>query len=368
MKVITIKQDLVEAIKKVSVAVVSKSILPALQGILLKAADKKLIIEGYNIDLGIVSTLTDVVVAKEGSIVVEAKMLSSIASKAGDNKIQIESDDKNIIHISSGKSKFELVGIPADEYPDLPVIHKDESISITFDKAEPFKQSIKTVKYACNEKHPKPLYTGILLDFDSVNLNIVAVDGYRMAVKKIAVPTKKKFSVVIPKKPLEEVTKTFNDSDKIEIIIGLRYCAFKKDNNIILTRMIDGTFLDYNQTIPSISKTKAKVKTKDMLATSERMNLFNNDKIIAPAKLTVTNDNKINFTSKTLIGLCKDEVNCSIEGEEVTIGFNSSYMCDLLKQIEEEELVIEFSGELSPALVKPSDNELHLLVPMRLAN
>lgn len=357
------QKDFSTAITNVQRAVSTKSNTPALEGILIKAKDNKITLCGYDLEIGI-TTFIDCNVQQEGEVVVSAKLLGDIVRRLPENIVDIETDNRLIVYIKSGQADYQIVGISSDEYPDLPNVDKMDNLSI---KSDILKTMIKQTIFAISDDPSKPIYTGSLFDIDNNELRIVSIDGYRMAIRKEKIGFEKTSKFVVPGKTLGEVLKLITDEQKqVEITIGQRHAVFKIENYSIVTRLIEGNFLDYKSTIPPEAKTEAILNTRSFISSVERMSLLTSDKIQSPIRCMV-DDSCVKMSCSTAIGKANDSISASVNGENVEIGLNNKYLLDALKNSETDKVRIEFNGSLTPIKILPTkgDSFLFLVVPMR---
>lgn len=366
MKINVLRTELAEAVMNVSRAVSTKASMPALEGILIKAYGQKLSISGYDLEIGI-NTIIDATVSKEGEIVVSAKIFSEIVRKLPEEIVCIETDDRMITYITSGQADYQIVGMSSVEYPDLPKFEETESLEI---KGEIIKDMIRQTVYAVSDNTSKPIYTGSLFDIENKNIKIIAVDGFRMAIRQEAVDTDITSQFVVPGKTQQEVLKlSGNEDENIKISVGQRHIMFKIGNYSIISRLIEGSFLDYKSTIPKDKKTEVIVNTRKVINAVDRMSLLNGDKIKSPVKCEFVND-EIRFSCSSAIGKANDTVSAPIIGEEVVIGFNNRYLLDALKNSDSDEVKMTINGGLAPMIITPvkGDSFINMVVPMRLSN
>ncbi|MBQ5399073.1 MAG: DNA polymerase III subunit beta [Ruminococcus sp.] len=366
MKINVLRTDLSEAVSNVSRAVSSKATIPALEGILIKAYGQKLSISGYDLEIGI-NTSIDATVQKEGEIVVSAKLFSDIVRKLPEEVVCIETDERMITYITSGQAEYQIVGMSSVEYPDLPTFEETESVELN---GEILKEMIRQTVYAVSDNNSKPIYTGSLFEIKDKVFTIVSIDGYRMAVRRENVDNDIESEFVVPGKTQQEVLKLIKDDDENVIMsVGQRHIMFKIGEYCVISRLIEGTFLDYNSTIPKEQKTEAVVNTRLIINAVDRMSLLNGDKIQSPVRCLFSND-EIHFSCTSAIGKANDVISCPVMGEEVEIGFNNRYLLDALKNIDTDEVKIVLNGGLSPMIITPvkGDSFVSLVVPMRLSN
>ncbi len=366
MKINVLRTDLANAVSVVSRAVSNKASIPALEGILIKVYGSKMTISGYDLEIGI-KTSIDATVADEGEVVVSARIFSEIVRKLPEEVVFIETDDRMITYITSGNANYQIVGMNSAEYPDLPEFEQTEEFEID---GNLLKEMIRQTVYAVSDNNAKPIYTGSLFEIENKTFKIVAVDGYRMAIRTEQIDSDENAQFVVPGKTQQEVLKIItNDDEKVSVIAGQRHIMFKIGGYYVISRLIEGTFLDYNSTIPKTKKTEAVVNTRLLINAVDRMSLLNGDKIQSPVRCNFVNG-EIHFSCTSAIGKANDVISAPFEGEEVEIGFNNRYLLDALRNIDADEVKITLKDGLSPMVITPvkGDNFISLVVPMRLAN
>ena len=365
MKFSCLRSDLSTAVNNVQRAVAVKASIPALEGILIKAYNGNLILSGYDLEIGITTDM-EATVDIEGEIVVSAKLFGDIIRKLPQEIVTIETDDRMVTYITSGNAAYQIVGISTAEYPDLPKFEETDKIIIN---GGILRDMIRQTIYAVSDNTSKPIYTGSLFEIKNKILTIVSIDGYRMAIRKENIDSDSSNEFVIPKKTQSEVLKLIvNEDEDVEIIIGQRHTMFKVGKFYVISRLIEGTFIDYNSTIPKGTDTEVIVNTREITQAVERMGLLASEKIPSPVKCTFSGD-EITLTCKTTMGKANDSISTTIAGKDVEIGFNNRYFLDALKNCETDEIKLILNGGLSPMIVKPvkSDDFLYLVVPMRIS-
>lgn len=366
MKISCLRTDLANAVSNVSRAVSTKASIPALEGILIKAYGESMNISGYNLEIGITTDI-DATIKEEGEIVVSARLFLDIVRRLPEEIVMIETDERMVTYISCGKVNYQIVGMSSVEYPDLPTFEKTDSLVIN---AKILRDMIRQTVYAVSENTAKPIYTGSLFEIEDKVFKIVAIDGYRMAIRSENVDSDSKNRFVVPGKTQQEVLKLLNDDEEnVEIIIGQRHITFQIKNYRVISRLIEGTFLDYKSTIPSDTKTELVINTRTIIDSVERMSLLNNDRIQSPVRCNFSDD-EIKLSCASAVGRANDVISVQIIGEPVEIGFNNRYLLDALKNTDTDEIKLVLNGPLSPMIVKPvkGDCFISIVVPMRLAN
>lgn len=359
MKIIILKKDLSEAVQNVQRAVPHKASFPALEGIYMSTTNNALSLVGYDGNMKI-ETDVNARIIRTGGAVISAKLFSDVVKNLPSEEVTIEIDDKFIVTITSGDAKYELIGINPIEYPTFEGVESKEKVKID---GETLRDMIKTTVYAVSENNTKPIYTGALFKIKDGEFTIVAIDGYRMAARIEQTDSKLNTEVIIPKKALIELINLIND--EVTFTIGRRTACFTLNNYTVTTRVIEGQFLDYRQTIPQETKTEVTISTKDLIKAVERMALLSKDKIQSPVIVNIGEN--IELTCKSSIGRAREIINGSVKGESLEMGFNQKYMLEALKNIEDDKVTIKFNGGLNPLVMSPDKSVIHLIVPMRLA-
>ena len=366
MKISCLRTDLANAVSNVSRAVSTKAAIPALEGVLIKAYDNKLNISGYNLEIGITTDI-EATIQSEGEIVVSAKLFLDIVRRLPEEIVMIETDDRMVTYITCGHVDYQIVGMSSVEYPDLPSFEQTDGITVN---SKILREMIRQTVYAVSENTAKPIYTGSLFEIENDNFRIVAVDGYRMAIRNENVDSESKTSFVVPGKTQQEVLKLLTDDEEnVEIIIGQRHITFKVRNYRVISRLIEGTFLDYNTTIPKEAKTEIVMNTRSIIDAIERMSLLNNDRVQSPVRCIFADD-EIKLSCASAVGKASDVLSVPIIGDSVEIGFNNRYMLDALKNTDTDEIKLILNGPTAPMIIKPvkGDAFLCFVLPMRLAN
>jgi len=363
MKIITTKSTLLESINIVQKAVPSKTTLPILEGILFDAKNGKLKLTATDLEIGI-ETVSNVDVIEPGKVVLSSRIVGDIVRKLPDADIEIETAERNLVYIKSERSNFKIVTLPHDEFPELPVVKKENGITLSQDI---FKDMIKQTIFAVSADEVRPILTGVLFDVVGENLTMVALDGFRMAVKRNAIINDNNFKAVIPGKTLSEIGKIMNENENpIYIYFSKNHIQVQVEDTIIVSRLLEGEFINYKQIIPSEYKIKIKVSSNKLMEACDRAALFARDSSNNMIKFEI-NDDLMVITSNSQNGDVHEELKIQKEGNDIEIAFNAKYFIDVLKVIEGEEITIEFTTNVSPSIIKSCNNTgyLYLVLPAR---
>ena len=364
MKAVFNKTDLVAAVTTVQRAVSTKSSNHALEGILIKAKDSSAVLCGYDLDLGITTEIPAVIV-EEGDIVLGARFFADMVKLMPDETITVETDDKLLTYITSGEAIYQIIGISSYEYPELPSFTTLQTFEL---EAGTLKSMIRDTFYAIGDNPAKPALMGALFDIDGGYLNLVSIDGIRMSVRREKVETEEKFEFILPKKTLGELLKiNCADDSIVTVVVGKKHAVFKIEGYSVLSRLIEGKYVSYKDTIPKGSATSLTIETRKIISSVERMSLLTSDKMQQPVHFVVA-DEGIKMFCTTAVGKANDSIETPFEGEELEIGFNNRYMLDAVKNVNADKLVFEFNGPNRPLKILPVDGDsfLILVVPMRI--
>ncbi len=361
------KSHLLEAINTVSRAVSNKTTIAILEGIRITAGEN-LTFTGYNLSIGIQTTLPADII-QTGELIINAKLFGDIVRKFPEDVVYFETDEKMITKIHCGRAMYHLSATSAEEYPTIPEVTPHTTLQITENK---LKMMINRTVFAVSENQSKPIHTGCLFETTEQQLTVVAVDGFRLAIRREQLQqqpdTAQKF--VVPGLALREVEHILSeDEDKIvEICPGDRHILFRIGQTTFVTRLIDGEFLNYKAAIPSNSKFKITAETQSISRCLERVSLMLSAGAVKNPIRVCFNGEIINMTCITVMGKSYDE--CTIDGsvEEMEIGFNNRYLADALRACAQEKISMSLSGPLHPLLMEPLEGNdyTYLVLPVRL--
>lgn len=360
------KNILLDAINTTSRAVSGKSAIALLEGLLLQASDR-LILTGYDNSLGIRTTI-DADIIESGEIVLNAKLLGDIVRKLPDDTIYLETDDKLITTIKCGRAVFNLIASPADDYPNLPEVLTEDCCIIGENL---LKSMISQTIFAVSDNESKPINTGCLFEANQKKLNMVAVDGFRLAVRREALDLaiSRPINFVVPGSALREIERILDDTDTpCSIYPDEKHILFSIGDTMLITRLIDGEFLNYNASIPSEAEFNIVADVKQLITCIERVSLIVSEKLKSPVRLMFEGD-VLKMTCITGLGKSYDE--CCFDGhiDHLEIGFNKRYLLDALRACGEDKNVrIAMRGSLNPLVFTPveSDKFTYLVLPVRL--
>lgn len=272
MKFICEKENLLLGLNAVSRTSVGRTTTPILEGILLTLKKNQLIMTTNDLEIGMEYTLDNCDAIEEGSTVVECRMFGEIIRKLPNSSITISVNDKKLLVIECEGSIYKLSTMNAEEFPVLPNVNIEKSVHIS---QRMLKDMIKKTIFAVSAEENRPIFTGCLFEIKNNNMCVVAVDGFRLALRKIMMTYEGNFSAIVPGKYLNEIIKNLQDSDEIiDIGIAKNQALFELKNCKIVTRLLEGEFLNYNNVIPEDRETRIKVNKSALQGAVERASIF----------------------------------------------------------------------------------------------
>lgn len=365
MKISVDRQLLSEVVTHLSRVASPKSSLPVLEGIYISAQNNELTLISYNLEMGMKKTIP-AKVYEEGAIVISARIFGEIVRKMVDPFIDISVDDRMMCHFESGKTVFDILGLSAEDYPEIPEIKEEKAIRLP---AELFKNMVnQTIFSVAGEDTQKPILKGSLFEIEPAYITVVSVDGFRMAVRREKLESGLQQSVVIPGRLLSEIVRIIReDSEMIEIYLSVNHIMIRAEGYEIISRLLEGEFINYRNSIPQTFHSTVLVKTREVIQIIERISLLISEQIKTPIRCIIQKDKMI-FSCASALGRGTDSCEIDLNGEEFEIGFNSRFLLEALKAIEEEEVVLNFNGPFSPMVIQPVEKDTfsYMIMPMRL--
>jgi len=368
MKFSTSKNELQQALQKLSKATPTRSTLPILSCILIKATNKKTTLRSTDLELTIDLEIS-VSLEEEGSAAIPLKQLYDITNELPETRITIVVDNKNKIEIKTNFGSYALMGKQKEEFPASPEINKKKNIKIS---GHIFRKIIESTLFAVSKDDLKPSLTGVLFRFNSLGLTAVATDGHRLVKKTDTSDELKTFSgdIVVPKKFLSYLLNHLSE-DTFVLSIGENYITAIINQDTITSRIINEVFPDYESVIPTDNNKTLKVDKKTALGAIRRVSLFSN-KSTHQVAFNISGDGFfITTEDPESSSRAKEEITGDYEGEDLIIGYNGEYLKDVISHVSGEEVIIKLNTPISATLFtgggeKEDPNTTMLLMPIRL--
>lgn len=358
------KSKICEAINHVSKAVAVKSTIPALEGIKIKLSENILELTGYDLEMGI-RTQIQVKSEDSGEYVINARLFSEITKRMPDGELLFFIDDSLNVKISCGVTEYNISAYLAEEYPDLPVMENEKQFSIS---QGILKSMINQTIFAVSTLDNKPVLTGELFDIENGVFNLVAIDGYRLAIRTEKINCDERFYFVVPSKALNEIARLLKDDDEnvCNVFVSERHIMFDINGYYFFSRLLEGEFHNYKTSLFSDFKTEAIVKTREFLESLERCSLLISEKYKAAVKCKF-NTSELQIDCKTVIGKVSDEISVDLSGDSVLIAFNNKFLIDALKASESDKVKIHMNGSNRPIKILPLQGESYTFLLMPVA-
>ena len=366
MKFTCEKALLVSAISVASRTVAPKSAIPSLEGLLVKAG-VKVMLTGYNLETGItVGVPADI--AEPGECIMPARLFFDIIRKLPDDEVTVSVDESFRVSIRGGISSFTITAMTAEDYPELPDVESEKGIPVP---QRELREMISGTIFSASENMARPIHTGCLFEIADESVTVVAVDGYRMALRRYIPeqPLERTVKFVAPAAALKEVEKILDDTDDPAVIyLGTKHILFMIGDATLVCRILEGEFLDWRRVLPQNNPIKVAANVREVTDSIERVSLVISEKIKSPVRCTFGH-NTADFRTTSTIGEAHDMCSTAGDGKDLEIGFNSRYLLDALRAVPTPEVSLELINGLSPIVLNPCDGSgkfSYMVLPVRL--
>jgi DNA polymerase-3 subunit beta len=371
MKLTIKKEEILKGLQRIQGVVEKKNTMPILSNMLLTADDKGVEIVATDLEIGLRGRYA-AAVDKPGSVTVSAKKMYEIVRELPAENIQVNVEDGNWVKIVSGQSQFKLVALPKDEFPALPDVAEDGMIAI---EGETLREMIKKTLYSVGENDARYVLNGLFVHMTPVksglNIRMVGTDGHRLSMIDRVIDAKhKEESMIIPKKAMMELRRLLEeDSSAAELRLGFskNHALFKRDGLVMVSKLIDGNYPNYLQVVPAKSTKKVSVSKDVFTHAVKRVSILSKEKTNA-VKLQLEKNRLVLSTNNPEVGEANEALSVDYTGEEITIGFNSRYLMDVLTAMDRTNISLELSDALSPCLITEEGDEHYkcVVMPMRV--
>jgi DNA polymerase III subunit beta len=306
-------------------------------------------------------------VAEAGSIVINARMFGDIVRKLPDDIVTIETGANLSIQIECGSTHFSIKGIRADEYPKIPTVEDAKQLSI---KQSLLRNMVHQTLFAVSTDESRPVLNGCYFNCDGKNLELVAIDGFRLALRREEIGENlPAMHFIIPGKALNEVGRILTTSDTpVEIYPSQNHILFNTGKVKLVSRLIQGEYMNYKGIIPQTAETTVTIAPAALLSAIERASLvITTEERRYPVRLTMPDDETLVVSANTEIGTLREEISVAMSGNRIDIDFNPRYFLDALKVIDDEEIAVVFNGSMGPCVLKPQEGQgfAYLVLPLR---
>jgi DNA polymerase III subunit beta len=363
MKVKAGRDTLIKGLEVIQNIISSKATLPILSNILVETQKDKLRLTATDLNIGI-SCVIPVNILEPGAITIPAKRFSAIIRELSDEEVEINTKKNNLVVIETKNCQFKIIGLPPEEFPKLPELKDKEVIKV---EQAMVKQMLAQTSFAVSLDEIKYILNGILFRISKDSLTLVATDGKRLAISKskLAQPVSKDISFIVPYKTLQELDRNLAEEGELALIIGQNQVLFDFKDTVIISRLIEGEFPDYQQVVPPQSEQKIKADRQQLLLAVRRAALLSTPDYQA-VKLELFKDKLVISKSTPDVGESREEIPVEYRGKEMMIGFNPVFITDVLKVMTEPSVELEVSGSEKPGVIR-AQGYVYIVLPMRLA-
>ena len=364
MKFTCEKNQLVSAISVASRTVAQKSAISGLEGILVRAG-VKVMLTGYNLETGITVSV-DADIQETGACVMPARLFFDIVRKLPDDTVSIQVDESFKVSIKGGISSFTITALSADDYPELPDVDSEKGIRVPQNE---LKAMISGTIFAVSENQARPIHTGVLFEVDNDSITSVAVDGYRLALRRYLPEEslERTLKFVAPAAALKEVEKILGDTDDPATFYpGSKHILFTIGDATLVCRILEGEFLDWRRVLPQNNPVKLVGNVSRLTDSIERVGLVISEKLKSPVRCKF-GDNAAELRTVSTIGEAYDVCPIAGDGKDLEIGFNCKYLLDALRAVPDSECTLEMINGLSPIVLNPTEGNRYsyMVLPVR---
>jgi len=369
MKLTISKEQMLQGLQAVQNIVSTRTTLPVLSNVLLRAEGNRLDLTATDLDVSI-SSAVEAKVDKPGAVTLPAKKLFGIVRELPAPQIDIEVDDKNMCRIVAGSSYYKVNGLAAEEFPPLPKFAENRRITLPQDK---LKSLLRKTSFAISTDESRFVLNGIFMSLKDHKVTLVATDGRRLALaeEEVDVPPSSQGECIVPSKAINELNRLLTTQSDVEIKFTDNQVAFTLQgangfSTLIVSKLIDGNYPNYRQVIPGEAKERIALVREELLQALRRAEIMTSEKSNS-VKLNF-GKNKLEITANTPeVGEARESIAVNYKGNDIAIAFNPLYLMDPLKALDNDEIYLELIDELSPGVVKINGPFLYVLMPMRMS-
>jgi len=363
------KEQIINGLQAVQNIVSTRTTLPILSNVLLRAGKDRLELTATDLDVT-VSCSVEATVKKGGATTVPVKKLFGIVRELNSGDLEIEVDEKNFCSLRSGASFYKINGLSAEEFPPLPNLKEERKVVLPQEKV---RSMMKKTAFAISTDESRYVLNGIFISLKEHKLTMVATDGRRLALvdEEVDVSEKSQGEFIVPAKAVNELNRLLQEKGEVEVKYNENQAAFTlKDEKgfsvLVATKLIEGNYPNYRQVIPAEAKERVGLAREEFLHALRRAEIMTSDKANS-VKLGFTKNNLAITANSPEVGEAKESIAINYKGKEMAIAFNPKYLIDALTALPNDEVFIELIDELSPGVLKINGPFLYVVMPMRLS-
>ena len=371
MKVTISKDRLLSGLQAVQNVVSSRTTLPVLSNILLNASEGKLSLTATDLDVTVSCTVPAQVITP-GTVTLPAKRFFEITREVPASEIELDSDDKAICSIQAGSAFFRIHGLPGEDFPQTPTFSQSRAVTVQQDK---LRSMLKKTGFAVSTDESRYTLNGIFFSLKEHKMILVSTDGRRLALveEECDVPAECQADFIVPSKAINELTRLLT-MGTVEIKFSENQAAFTATPateegglaSVLITKLVDGNFPNYRQVIPQQCLERVPVAREELLKALRLAEIMTTDKSNS-VKLAFTRNQLAITANAPEVGETRQTIAINYKGKDVAIAFNPGFLMDPLKALDNDQVYLELTDELSPGVVKVDDPFLYVIMPMRLS-
>ena len=346
-------------------AISSKAAMPILEGALLEVSDGMLSITCSDGNMSIITRL-EADIREEGRVVLPGRLLGEVVRRLPVGDVDVSIAPNNAATLRCRGSRTTLAGFAAEEYPALPALSAQSAVTLP---QKELRDMIRQTSFSIATDEARPIFTGCLMEVEPGGVNLVALDGFRLALRRLELEHGAgEFNALIPGRSLNEVARILGDEGDVNLTLDRTHISFEIGDTRVITRMLEGEFIKYRSIIPTTWSCLVRVNRQELAACIDRAALLARDGKNNLMKFTVA-DNRMIITSNSEMGDAYEELEAMHTGDGLEISFNIRYMSDIMKVIEDDEIVLRFNSAVSPCIICPTEGDryTYLVLPVRNA-
>ncbi len=363
MKFRITKEHFLSGLQQVQHVVSTRTTLPILSNVLLEAEDGRLRLTTNDLDVG-VSAYVTASVEEPGATTLPVRRLVNIVKELPASEVDVDVDADDVASITCGPSFFKILGLTHDEFPALP--NFENAKEFKFPQSS-LKDGLRKTSYAISTDETRYVLNGVYFAFDNNTLTMVATDGRRLAMVdfELEFPKSHETSVIVPTKAVNELQRLLGDGGEVEISIAENQVAFKIEDLVLVSRLIEGNYPNYRQVIPEKTVDRITLERESFLQSVHRVSLLTSDKSHS-LKLVFGEDNIDIMANSPDIGEARESLAVQYKGNQFSIAFNPEFLMAPLRNLDTDEIYLNLIDEMSPGVIKINTSFLYVLMPMRV--
>ena len=357
LKAKSARKELFEAVQTVGHAVSGRSALPILSHIMIQAEENGLRLIATDLELGIscrIPNSESAGIIEGGALTAPARTLTEVLGNLPEKEVAISVDKSHTVHVKCEKSEYKILGLPAEDYPHLPEVKDNVGFAIPQAK---LREMIRQTRFAVGTDEGRPILTGILMVFDGETLKFVATDTHRLAVKTIPIKDGRgSQNAIVPARAMNELTRLLTDAEgDVKVTLSGNQVLFELPGDAavqIVSRLIEGQFPNYQRVIPAEHHKRLTIPVQQLQRAVRRASIVAREN--AHRVIFRTNEGNLILTADSqVVGNAYEEVEATLEGDDVEIAFNARYLMDVLDAVDSDTLHLELSEALKPGVIRP---------------